>query len=38
MDAGILKVPANWKQAVAALVQSGANDMQSVVQQLEMGL
>ena len=36
MCAGILKVPANRAQAAAAIVQSGANDFQFVVQQLEM--
>ena len=36
MGAGIHKVPANQVQAPAALVQSGANEMQSFVQQLEM--
>jgi hypothetical protein len=35
MNAGILKVPANRAQAAAALGQDGANNMESVVQELE---
>ncbi len=34
MNAGILKVPTNWAQAVA-LGQDGANNVESVVQELE---
>ena len=36
MGVGILKVPANRAQVAAALVQSDANDVSSVVQKLEM--
>ena len=36
MGAGILKVPAKRSQEAAALVQSGSNDVQSVIRQLEM--
>ena len=36
MGAGVTQVPVNRAQALAALVQSGANDVQSVVAQLEM--
>jgi len=35
MNAGILKVPANRAQAMAALGQDGTNNVESVVQELE---
>jgi hypothetical protein len=35
MNAGILKVSANRAQAAAALGQDGANNVESVVQELE---
>jgi hypothetical protein len=35
MNVGILKVPANRAQATAALGQDGANNVESVVQELE---
>jgi len=35
MNAGILKVPTNRAQAAAALGQDGANNVESIVQELE---
>jgi hypothetical protein len=35
MNAGIFKVPANRAQAIVALGQDGANNVESIVQELE---